>query len=176
MRTKAYNLNRNKFLDDGELTNLSKVLQRCSKDDRNKILIELALATGARAQELLNIKREDLFESTKSVLIHGLKGSNDREIPLPPKLFTAVLNFSKTHHDPRVFPISYHRLHTIWGFYRPCKKKFHALRHTFAFELYKKTKDIRLVQLALGHRNIQNTEIYMTFDYSQNQMRRLICG
>ena len=37
----------------------------------------------------------------------------------------------------------------------------HALRHTFAQELYDETKDIRLVQAALGHDNISTTERYL---------------
>jgi integrase/recombinase XerD len=36
----------------------------------------------------------------------------------------------------------------------------HTLRHTFATELYRQTKDIRLVQKALGHRDLSTTMIY----------------
>jgi integrase/recombinase XerC len=53
-------------------------------------------------------------------------------------------------------------------------KKFHSLRHTFAIELYQKTKDLRLVQVALGHRNITNTMIYADYVYSQQELRKLI--
>ena len=73
-----------------------------------------------------------------------------------------------------LFPISYPRLVQIWQHYRPVHKKFHSLRHTFAIELYKKTKDIRLLQMALGHRNIANTMIYADYVYSQTELRRLL--
>jgi integrase/recombinase XerC len=66
------------------------------------------------------------------------------------------------------------RLYQIWQFYRPVPKKFHALRHTFAIELYQKTKDLRLVQVALGHRNITNTMIYADYIYSQQELKKLI--
>jgi integrase/recombinase XerD len=34
------------------------------------------------------------------------------------------------------------------------------LRHTFATELYRQTKNIRLVQKALGHSDLSTTMIY----------------
>ncbi len=37
---------------------------------------------------------------------------------------------------------------------------FHSLRHTALTRLYKKTKDIRLVQEVAGHANISTTMIY----------------
>ncbi len=36
----------------------------------------------------------------------------------------------------------------------------HTLRHTFATDLYRETKNLRLVQKALGHASIQTTEVY----------------
>ena len=36
----------------------------------------------------------------------------------------------------------------------------HILRHTFATDLYRETKNIRLVQKALGHAALSNTMIY----------------
>ena len=36
----------------------------------------------------------------------------------------------------------------------------HTLRHTYATDLYRQTKDIRLVQKALGHADLSTTMIY----------------
>ena len=36
----------------------------------------------------------------------------------------------------------------------------HSLRHAFAMRLFSKTGNLRLVQRALGHRQITTTEIY----------------
>ncbi len=41
-----------------------------------------------------------------------------------------------------------------------CRCSVHTLRHTFATRLYAKTKNLRLVQRALGHRRVTTTEIY----------------
>jgi len=90
-------------------------------------------------------------------------------------LFMHYLNSSNISlTDQKIFPITYNRYRQIWEMYRPTHKKLHSLRHTFAIELYKKTKDIRLVQFALGHRNITNTMIYADYVYSQQELRKLI--
>lgn len=165
-----YSLNKTKYLSTSEQFALYTHVSRI--DTRDSILLMLAIKTGARAQELLNITQDDLSDETQSILIHGLKNSNDRELPVSEDLYTAVKSLCKE--DPRVFPISYSRLVQIWHYYRPVTKKFHCLRHTFAIELYKKTKDVKLVQTALGHRNIQNSIVYMDYVFTLEEMRRIL--
>ncbi len=171
-----YALNKNKYLLDPEVEKLERTLARNRHEHaRDVLLIELALRTGARASELLELRHVDLNTYDQTLFIRGLKGSNDRELPLAPELFERLEAYSRTvPHDEPLFPISYHRLRQIWDWYRPVPKKFHSLRHTFAIRLYRKTKDIRLVQVALGHRNITNTMIYADYFYSQQELRKLI--
>ncbi|MBX9766444.1 MAG: tyrosine-type recombinase/integrase [Bdellovibrionales bacterium] len=172
---KRYQLNKNKYLLEPEAERLESILKTYeNKDARDCLLIQLALRTGGRAQELLNLVKDDLNAYDEAVFIRGLKGSNDREIPLPPELFRRLKKFADTAPTPKIFDISYSRFRQIWEFYRPVPKKLHALRHTFAIRLYKKTKDLRLVQVALGHRNITNTMVYADYVYSQNELKRLI--
>ena len=168
-----YALNKSKYLLDSEFNKLDELLKTYLKtDSRNCSLLYLAVHTGARAKELLNIRKKDLDPESKTVFIRGIKGSNDREIPLYPWLFKEVIKLDSS--SELVFPISYNRLRQIWQLYRPTHKKFHSLRHTFAIRLYKKTKDIRLVQVALGHRNITNTMVYADYVYTQQELKRLI--
>lgn len=135
----------------------------------------LGLKTGARASELLALRRSDLVGYDRAVFIRGLKGSNDREIPLVKPLFEPLEHYaSQFKNADLIFPIGYHRLRQIWDWYRPAPKKFHCLRHTFAIRLYRKTRDLRLVQVALGHRNITNTMVYADYIYSQQELRKLI--
>ncbi|MCS6838566.1 MAG: site-specific integrase [Bdellovibrionaceae bacterium] len=175
MVTSRYSLNKNKYLLPPEVQRLKEILQKFrTADTRNVLLLEVALNTGARAQEILNLKKEDLNDYEQTVFIRGVKGSNDREIPVPEVLFKELRIYSATQSSSFLFPISYDRLLQIWYQYRPVQKKFHSLRHTFAINLYQKTKDIRLVQVALGHRNIANTMIYAEYVYSQTELRKLI--
>jgi integrase len=183
--TPRYQLNKNKYLLDPESERLEEILDSfIDKDERNCLLLLLALKTGARVQELLNLTKSDINSHDKTVFIRGIKGSNDREIPLATSLFERLESYSKrlsssrldssVESSEKLFDISYNRLRQIWEMYRPVHKKLHSLRHTFAIRLYKKTKDLRLVQVALGHRNITNTMIYADYVYSQQELRRLI--
>jgi len=172
---RRYALNKNKYLLEAEVDRLHHILDSFeTKDARNCTLLWMLLHSGARAQEILNLRPEDLNTYEQSVFIRGLKGSNDREIPLPDWLFRRLeVEASRSQHEV-LFPITYNRLRQIWTLYRPVHKKLHALRHTFAIRLFKKTKDLRLIQVALGHRNITNTMIYADYIYSQEELRKLI--
>lgn len=170
-----YQLNKNKYLLTPEVDRLTSIIDTyIDKDIRNCLILLVGLKTGARAQEILNIQKSDLNTYDMSVFIRGLKGSNDREIPLPNALFLKLQRYAETVDTQKIFNITYDRLYQIWDLYRPVPKKFHSLRHTFAIQLYRKTKDLRLVQVALGHRNITNTMIYADYVYTQDELRKLI--
>jgi integrase len=174
-----YSLNKNKYLLEPELSRLEEILFTYKdKNSRDCLLLFLALKTGARAQEILNLTREDVNTYDQCLLIRGIKNSNDREIPLPKPIFHLLEAYLKVQgiHElhAKLFPITYNRFRQIWEFYRPTHKKLHSLRHTFAIQLYKKTKDIRLVQFALGHRNITNTMIYADYMYSRDELRKFL--
>lgn len=164
-----------KYLSNQELKHLEYILKsRVDTDTRNCLLLLLAIKTGARASELLGIKVSDLSSCNSSVLIRGVKGSRDREIPLEKRFYQTLIRYSKTISSELLFDISYDRLWQVWDQYRPVRKKFHALRHSFGVNLYKKTRDIHLVKHALGHKSISNTMVYLDFVYSQQQLRKAI--
>jgi site-specific recombinase XerD len=170
-----YSLSQSKFLAPDERLSLISLITR-EKGSRNALLIEVALRSGARASELLNIRHGDLNVHGRSVLIRGLKGSYDRDMPLPDELFDRLLAYSiaNPHANGLIFDISYPRLRQIWLEYRPAAKTFHCLRHSFAMELFERTRDLRLVQMALGHASITNTMIYASYHYSASEFRRIV--
>jgi integrase len=175
----SYVLNKTKFLSDKEYLALTTLLTRCQDQfPRDVAILFTLLYTGARPGELLNTKVQDLHLEERSLFIQGLKGSRDREIPLPGWLFQQVKAQAdgKAMTDP-IFPLKVRSLQHIWHQYRAgsaASKGIRSLRHTFAIRLYQKTKDLKLVQLALGHKSIQNTMVYADYVYNQDQMRRLL--
>jgi site-specific recombinase XerD len=170
MRRKTHAINKTKFLLEPELLQLRAAITR-NQGSRDATLLAFLLFTGARVSEALAVTLEDLNPHDQSVLIRGLKGSNDRELPLPPELFNAL---ARRKTQGRVFAITARRARQVWDLWRPVRKKLHALRHTFAIELFKRTRDLRLVQVALGHRNIQNTIVYAEYVYSVEELRTKI--
>jgi site-specific recombinase XerD len=44
------------------------------------------------------------------------------------------------------------RLPTTWG--------VHSTRHSYAVEVYRRTRDLRLTQMLLGHANVSTTTVY----------------
>ena len=176
VRTERYALNRHKFLSEAEVEHLEGVLKRtlATEDERDALCLLLALRTGARAQEILNFKRADYSNENGTFFIKGIKGSNDREIPLPDWLQRSVERYLRKTSGDVLFDFGYHRLRQIWLFYRPVPKKFHSLRHTFAIMTYIKNRDVRLLQVALGHRSIINTLIYVDYVYSLSELKRIV--
>ena len=168
-----YQLDSSKYLIATELESLTALLVRLKyKEPRNTLMIRLGLATGARASEILNLTKEDItvHEDLATIFIKGIKGSNDREIPLNKELSLELCEYAKDKHI--LFDMTYQNFRKIWKTYTPSRSKgIHSLRHTFALNLYNKTKDLRLVQYALGHRNIENTMIYARYNYTSTELR-----
>lgn len=163
-----YALDKNKFLNDQEENRLVESLLTASERDR--LLILLALKTGARRSELIQIRKQDLDPEENDVFIRGLKDSDDRAVPIRADLFRELHQYAMKQTGEFIFPIHTSTVRELWDKYRPNQKKFHALRHTYAMRLYMKTKDLKLVRDMLGHRNIANTMIYL--DYVEKRERK----
>ncbi len=179
-RQQVYLMSRNKFLTSSELSHLTTVLERALKSPthaRDALLLMICLHTGGRATEILNLRKSDFDEVRHSIFITGIKGSRDRELPIPKWLSYEIRQYLKLKmSSEKIFPITYNRFRQIWLHYRPVQKKLHSLRHTFAINVYMREKDVRLLQLALGHKSILNTMVYVDFCYSLTELRRLVPG
>jgi integrase len=158
-----------KYLTEAEQAHLRRVLARCSERDECYFLV--LLETGARLSEALNIEPMDLIDERCAVFLRGIKGSNSREVGLRPDLYSRVKRLCVNGKGP--FPFSTSNADRIWRIVRPVRKKLHSLRHSFAINLLARTGDLHIVNYALGHKNIQNTMIYLQVSRAEDLRRAL---
>ena len=184
----TYLITHQKVLNRTEVLALRASLTRSyslAKDCRNALIITVILDCGLRSCEALGLRVKDLDVEESTVYIRSYKGSNARELPIKPSVARMLKKFILGHFkkdlwsqldaEALVFDITYDRLYQIWQWYTPNKDKtFHSLRHTFAVAMYQRTQDVMAVKLALGHRKIDNTMVYVDFVYTQTKMRKLI--
>jgi integrase len=81
-------LTREKYLNESELQLLVCLLAKYPC--RDTLLLELLLATGARASEILSLKKSDIDLKDNTIFIKSLKGGIPREMPI--KSFMASNN------------------------------------------------------------------------------------
>lgn len=153
---------------------------------RGPLMLMIGLECGLRASEITDLTVEDFNFDERTLFIRSKKGCNARELPIRTRRTNELKRWLLTQYGAKelrfvnpvfpIFPITYTTLHRAWDLYRPAPKKLHSLRHTFAIGLYSKTKDIRVVQLALGHRSVVTTMIYLDFHYSHVGLRQFMHG
>lgn len=159
-----------KYLNTAERESLKALcLRNLTTDRRNAVMLIVALECGLRAQELLNLTHEDLDFETRCIKVKTLKKGRPRTIPAPRCLFDYA---ASQEQRVNVFGIGYQRLVQVWHAYRPVKKPFHSLRHTFAIGLYSRRKDINLVKHVLGHKSLSSTTVYLDESYDLTTLRQ----
>jgi integrase/recombinase XerD len=148
--------------------------QRCP-GLRNLCLLRFMLNTGLRAAEVLNLKLRDVDWRSGQVMVREGKGKKDRTLWIGAEdrailkkwlKFRAQLpenEFLFTTRDGKRLQDSYlrrmvKRLAKQAGIDKDVHP--HMLRHTFATDLLRQTKNIRLAQKALGHAQITSTQVY----------------
>lgn len=148
----------------------------------HKILAALCGRCGLRVAEALEV-RPSWFDTEEMVLRVVGKGSKERLIPISPEaweVFCGPLTkaFVLGSNEPLVgLKDRYARkMIGILGRKAGLKREVasHDLRATFATAVYDKTKDIRVVQILLGHASSATTEIYV--GRSMQQMRDAVKG
>jgi integrase len=136
-------------------------------------VLQLLKETGARIGEILRLKWTDIDSEHKTVRITPEKGSLPRILPIS-DLAISMIKRLKPRNDGRIF--STHKNLTT-AFYKQRKRlafklqnprllqiSFHTFRHWKGTIEYHKTKDILHVERLLGHKNIQNTLIYVNIE------------
>ena len=141
--------------------------------ERNRLMIWLALNTGMRVGDLINLRFGDIELDTGRCHIKMGKGRKDRIVFIKPAILSDLVDLADriSDHTGLVFttlkggPVQAQYLRRMIGNQarRAVIEKrvhFHLLRHTYLTRLYRETKDLRLVQEVAGHASSATTEIY----------------
>ncbi len=152
---------------------------------RNKAILELMYATGARVSEVTTLETGFINFDYKFTKCKG-KGSKERLVPLGTKAIEALTDYltsarpslSKDEKTKELFlsksgkPLCRENVWLIvkqYALKAGIHKKVspHTLRHSFATHLLDGGADLRSVQEMLGHVNISTTQIYTHIDRAQ---------
>jgi site-specific recombinase XerD len=145
-----------------------------------RILVMTLYATGARRAEVARLKVSDIDSERMVVHIRGGKGRKDRDVMLSPALLEALRTYWRgLRHKPTVWLFPGNRWHTsnrpvttkvLWTACQQAALRAglehkhihpHTLRHCFATHLLEAGADLRTIQILLGHRDLEETTIYL---------------
>jgi integrase/recombinase XerD len=149
---------------------------------RDRALLEVLYACGARISEVLGLKTADLEPGLAAVRLHG-KGDKTRVVPLGERAGRALKDWLERGR-PAVFG-AITREHVFvtkaaqplgrssaWAIVKRRAREAgiaksispHTLRHSFASHLVEGGADLRSVQELLGHASIRTTQLYTHLD------------
>jgi len=142
---------------------------------RNLALLRLMLDSGLRVSEALALKQRDLDLETGRLMVRNGKGSKDRGLWINGETLQLlnrwIRSLNRSSQNGHIFITrdggKMSRHYVLAMIYRLSKQAGlgkrahpHMLRHSFATDLLRQTKNLRLVQKALGHANLSTTQIY----------------
>ncbi|KAA6233725.1 tyrosine-type recombinase/integrase [Campylobacter sp. LR264d] len=171
------------FMSEDELSKFLNAIETTdfkSNTIRNRLILKIIIFTGIRVSEALHIRMKDINEENDlyTIRIRG-KGNKYRVVMIKKELIEELLKNVKINYasqDALLFvnkkgtPLTQAYISRIVeqilfrAGIRKQKNGAHMLRHTFATLLYKKQKDLVLVQEALGHASVSTSRIYTHFD------------
>jgi site-specific recombinase XerD len=157
---------------------VARLIQAARTRFQRAVLMTL-YATGGRRAEVATLKVSDIDSQRMVVHIHGGKGRKDRDVMLSPRLLDALRTYWRSKR-PRVYLFPSSNGHrgieqpisdkTIWNVCRSAARRAglehrhihpHTLRHCFATHLLEAGADLRTIQMLLGHRDLEETTIYL---------------
>ena len=159
-----------KYLKHNQVLSLLKSIN----NERDRLIIRTIYATGVRVSELCSINIGDIDFEEHTIRIKG-KGGKIRIVFVDDETLKEIEAFSKGEIEGPLFKgqigknISPRTVQFIFTKYAPSGITPHKIRHSYASELYKRSKNLRVVQENLGHSSIQTTEIYLHTDIDERK-------
>jgi len=135
-----------------------------------KSIILIALNTGMRRGEIINLKWVDVYIKEGKIIIQESKSKEKRIIPMNEIVKTVFINLLSTGGKEYVFENKEGKQYGVdyitHCFNKVVKKagikdfRFHDLRHTFASKLVMRGVNLKVVQELLGHKDYKMTLRY----------------
>jgi integrase/recombinase XerC len=148
-------------------------------DARTTLMLRLAGEAGMRRGEVSQVHTRDLLDSGggDQLLVHG-KGSKERVVPISDSLAESIRAGAAGHTpgapaDGWLFPnrtgghLQPYHVGELVRRVLPDGWTMHTLRHRFSSRAYRGTRNLRAVQMLLGHSSIATTERYCAVDDSE---------
>ena len=180
-----------KFLTEDQVLHLFSVAQSDTSlaGQRNNVMISLMYVCGVRVSELVELTSSNINFSDGLLHVSG-KGGKQRIVPLPKSMVEMLQTYlfnvqphlfkNMTITSDILFPILYAdkvkpmTRQGFWGILKQVVTKAglpesispHVLRHSIATHLLKKGANLRLLQMALGHEQLQTVQVYTHVEVS----------
>lgn len=131
---------------------------------RERMMARLAAEAGMRRAEVAQCHRDDLIHDLSgwALIVRG-KGNKQRVVPIPENLAATIVAYCPRGY---LFPgdhdghLSARYVGELISALMPPGWTMHKLRHRYASRGYAATRNLRAVQLALGHASVATTERY----------------
>jgi len=141
---------------------------------RNKAIIALMLHCGLRISEVINLRPCNINLTKGKLRVEGGKGNKDRDLAIPEYLTDLLVSWRKKRSTSGYFFSTLKGKKLSSRYLQQMVKRYatkagitknispHILRHTYATQYYRQTKDIETLRRILGHADISTTTIYIT--------------
>jgi len=146
---------------------------------KHQVALSVAYGAGLRASEVISLRVSDVDSERMTLRIVRGKGQKDRYAMLSPLMLERIRTWWRVANSQGKMwpggwlfpglnpmdPLSTRQLNR--AFHAACdaakidkRVTLHSLRHAFATHLLEQKTDIRLIQVLLGHNQIETTTIY----------------
>ena len=142
---------------------------------RNLAMLTVMLNIGLRVSEISNLKPGHLNLTENKLRVVNGKGGVDRDLTIPNGYTSEVLkNWKQIRPKGDYFFCTLKGGQVSTRYIHLAVKRYvlkaginknvspHTMRHSFATEFYRQTKDLETLRMILGHSNILTTQIYIT--------------
>ena len=141
---------------------------------RNKAIISLMLHCGLRVSEVSDLRPGNINITKGKLRVESGKGSKDRDLAIPEYLIDLLNSWRKKRPEGPFFFSTLNGKKLSIRYLQQMVKRYgqkaginktispHTLRHTYATQFYRQTKDIETLRRILGHSDISTTTIYIT--------------